>query len=92
MKNIMICLIALFASASAFAQPINLQAGSSVVINGDLVSCEGPSEENLPPACSIKQDSSFYRLYAGTVIAESFHTFAAAVEGAKKMKEAGLCR
>jgi hypothetical protein len=79
-------------SASAFAQPITLQPGNSVVINGDLVTCVGNRPEDLPPACSIRQDSYYYRVYAGSVIAESYNTFNAALEGVKKMKEAGLCR
>ncbi|MNJ91166.1 hypothetical protein D3C87_88130 [compost metagenome] len=92
MKKMITVAALLLVPFTSFAQPISLQPGSSVVINGDVVSCLGPSEQDLPPACSIRQDGSYYRLYAGNSIAQSFHTFEHALDGAKRMKAAGLCR
>ncbi len=92
MKNLAVVLSVFLSSSLCFAQTINLPAGNSVVIGGELVTCQGPSEPNLPPACSIRQDGSSYHLYAGSTIAETFYSFSDAVAGAKKMKDAGLCR
>jgi hypothetical protein len=92
MKTIMTALFACIASASASAQPINLPAGGSIGINGDVVNCQGPSESSLPPACSIHQENGVYHLYVGSSVAETFYSFNAAVEGAKEMKAAGFCR
>ena len=93
MKNTALGLIVCLSSAVAIAQPISLAPGSSVVIGGELVSCQGPASGNLPPACSIKQDgNNTYLLYAGDSIVERFYSFSDAINGAKKMKEAGLCR
>lgn len=79
-------------SVVASAQPIDLQAGSSIVINGEVITCLGTPADQLAPLCSIKQDGGYYRLYAGASIAESFNYFDQAMAGARKMKEAGLCR
>jgi hypothetical protein len=92
MKTLWIASLLTFASLSAFAQPINLKAGSSVVVNGDLVTCEPPPAGNGVPACSIVQDGSWYRVYAGSVIAQSYYHFDEAIDGVKKMQGAGLCR
>lgn len=93
MKNLIIASLVTFSSFAAFAQPISLKPGSSVVVNGDLVSCEAPQNDTADlPVCSIKQDGYFYRVYAGNVIAESYSYFDQAIQGVKKMKEAGLCR
>lgn len=92
MKTILITSLLCLASSAALAQPISLKAGSSVVIAGNLVSCEGPSEDSLPDACAIKQNGTQYILYVGETVAETFYSFNAAVAGAKQMKEAGLCR
>lgn len=90
MKLTLLALSLVASPLMAFAQPIALQPGSNVVINGDIVSCNGPAADQLP-SCSIKQDNGFYRLYVGSTVAESFYTFNDAVAGAKKLKEAGLC-
>ncbi len=92
MKFATMTIITSLINLSAFAQPISLKPGSSIVISGNEVSCEGPSDDALVPACSIRQNGSFYQLIVEEKIVESFYTFNAAVEGAKKMKEAGLCR
>lgn len=92
MKKIILASLVFLGTAAAVAQPISLKPGSTVVINGDVVSCQGPSEDQLPPACAIKQDGYYYRLYAGSYIVESFNTFDLALAGAKKMREAGMCR
>lgn len=93
MKTIVTTVLMTLASSIAFgqAQTINLKAGSSVVLGGQLVTCEQQIDLEKP-ACSIKQDGGYYRLYAGTAIVESFYNFNAALEGAKKVKDAGLCR
>jgi len=92
MKTIMTALLISFASASALAQPISIPAGGSIAINGDIVTCQGPAESSLPPACTIHQEQTYYRLYVGANVAETFYSFNSAVEGAKQMKDAGLCR
>jgi ABC-type thiamine transport system ATPase subunit len=92
MKTIMTALLISLASASALAQPINIPAGGSIQINGDTVNCQGPSQSSLPPACSIHQEQNVYHLYVGENVAETFYSFNSAVEGAKQMKDAGLCR
>ena len=92
MTKSFLALIVSFSAVSVYAQPVSLKAGSSVVINGDLISCEGPSSDQLPPACSIKQDGNTYRLYIGSTVAESFYSYDLALVGAKKKKDAGLCR
>lgn len=91
MKNILIATLVTLAPALSFAQPITLQPGSSVVINGDVVSCVGAPADQLP-ACGIKQDGNAYRLYAGSTVMQSYYGFESALEGAKKAREAGLCR
>jgi hypothetical protein len=91
MKSVLFAMMTLLTTA-AWAQPIELKAGATVVINGEVVSCQGPSEEEMAPACSIKQDGAYYRLYAGSTIVETFVSFDSAIAGAKKMKDAGLCR
>lgn len=93
MKHLLIASLVTLSSFAAFAQPISLKPGSSVVVNGDLVSCEAPQNDNSAlPVCTLKQDGSYYRVYAGTVIAETYYSFNEAINGVKKMKEAGLCR
>ncbi|MGZ3774898.1 MAG: hypothetical protein ACXVCY_01050 [Pseudobdellovibrionaceae bacterium] len=77
---------------ASFAQPIQLKPGATVVLNGDVVSCQGPSEENLTPQCSIRQDGSYYRVYSGTTVVNSYWSFSEAVEGVKTLKTTGLCR
>ncbi|MEZ0391908.1 MAG: hypothetical protein ACAH59_06815 [Pseudobdellovibrionaceae bacterium] len=91
MKKVILVLLASFATSAAWAQPINLRSGTSVVINGDVVTCEGPNQELLD-ACSIKQNGNHYRLYVGDSVVETFYSFDQALDGAQKMKEAGLCR
>jgi len=91
MKNVLIASLITLGSAAAFAQPISLQPGSSVVVNGDLVSCLAPENMNVP-ACSIKQDGSYYRVYAGNTIAQTYAYFDQAIDGVKQMKSVGLCR
>lgn len=92
MKAILIVSLLSLVSVSAFAQPVSLRPGSSIVINGDVVTCQGPSEDQLAPACTVKQDGNYYRMYIGTTIAESYHSFGQALAGVKLAKEAGLCR
>lgn len=92
MKKMIMIAVLFLTPLAAFAQPVQLKPGSSIVINGDVISCLGPAEDQRPPACSIRQDGSYYRLLVGAVVAESFYTFNQALEGAKAMKNAGLCR
>lgn len=91
MKSLLIASLVSLSSLTAFAQPIHLQAGNSVVVNGDLITCEAPTDSAVP-LCSIKQDGSYYRVYTGNTIAESYYYFNDAIEGVKKLKAAGLCR
>lgn len=84
-------ILVLSAHLAALAQPITLRPGSNVVINGDIVSCEAEAGAQLP-ACSIRQNSSAYILYAGDVVMQTFYNFDQAIEGAKKARAAGLCR
>ncbi len=91
MKTVLIAASILVSPLFAFAQPISLQPGSTVVINGDVVSCNGPATDQLP-VCSIRQDAGFYRLLSGNTVVESFYSFNDAIAGAKKLKDAGLCK
>jgi len=92
MKSLFCTALLTLCSAAALAQPINLQSGSSIVINGDVVSCQGPATDSLAPACTIRQDGYYYRVYAGDTISQSYTDFDSAINGVKAMREAGLCR
>lgn len=93
MKQVLIASLITLASLTASAQPIHLKPGSSIIINGDVVSCEAPlTDPATTPVCSIKQDGYYYRVYSGSTLAETFGSFENAIEGVKKMKQAGLCR
>jgi hypothetical protein len=91
MKTLLISSLITLSSLSAFAKPIDLQPGSSIVVDGNVITCLGTPPDAVP-TCAIKQDGYYYRVYAGEVVAESYHTFNEAIEGVKKMKSAGLCR
>ncbi|MGZ3770679.1 MAG: hypothetical protein ACXVCP_13795 [Bdellovibrio sp.] len=87
-------LLSVFPFAS-FAQPVLLKPGSSVEINGDVISCDGPTDGNLLPQCNLQQDlkySNVYLVYAGSTVVNTFVGFDQALEGLKKIKVAGLCR
>lgn len=79
-------------SFAASANPINLQPGSSVVVDGQIIKCEGQSEDSLVPVCSIRQDGSKYRLYADENVVNTYWYFDEALQAAQKMKASGLCR
>jgi hypothetical protein len=91
MKTVFAAFALSLISFSAFAQPIDLQPGTSIVINGDVISCLGNNSETLP-VCRIKQDGYYYRVYVGETVAESFNSFEQALSGVKSLKAAGLCR
>lgn len=93
MKQVLIASLITFGSLTAFAQPVQLKPGSSVVINGDLITCEAPvNDPNALQPCSIIQHGSAYRIYVGQNIAQSYYRFDEALEGVKQMKQVGLCR
>lgn len=92
MKQVILGLVLSFASISAFAQPIDLQPGGSIYINGDLISCMNPEPVPALPACSIKKDGSYYQLYTGTTLVETYFHFNDAISGATKLRSASLCR
>ena len=91
MNKILVLSFLALGGTSAFAQQIDLQPGSSVVINGQVIACAG-APANEAPICHIEQDGYYYRLYADSKIVNSYRSFELALEDAKKMKEAGLCR
>ncbi len=92
MKTLLIASLMTIAPLMASAKNIDLTPGSSIVVDGDLVTCKGPSAEQLPPACSVKQDGNIYRVYVGTNIVNSYYRFEDALAGVKELKAAGLCR
>ena len=81
-----------FGSLAASAEPINLQPGSSVVIDGQIIKCEGQTVENFAPVCSIRQDGSKYRLYADENVVNTYWYFNEALKAAQDMKASGFCR
>lgn len=92
MKKMIITAAILVVPFTSFAQPIQLKPGASIVLNGDVVSCQGPSDDTLAPVCSIRQDGNYYRVYTGTTVVNSYWSFNEAVEGVKTLKTTGLCR
>jgi hypothetical protein len=92
MKTIIAALALSLFSFAAAAEQIDLTAGSSVVISGHVVTCQGPSAEEQAPKCSIRQNGSKYQLYSDDYVVNTFWSFEDALAAASKMKTAGLCR
>lgn len=92
MKTLLITGLLTLAPLMASAKNIDLAPGSSIVVDGDLVTCKGQSAEQLAPVCTIKQDSNYFRVYIGTNIVNSYYKFDDALAGVKELKAAGMCR
>ena len=92
MKKTIVTIATVLVPFASFAAPIELKPGASIVVNGSVITCQGPSQDQLAPLCNIRQDGNFFRVYAGESVVNSYWQFAEAVQGVKTLKEAGLCR
>lgn len=90
MKKMIATIALLLLPLSSFAVT-ELRPGSSVVVNGEIIVCQAPDSSHVP-ACSIRQDGTYYRVYTGATIANSYFTFDQAVSAVKELKAAGLCK
>lgn len=98
MKMLVVSTLLTLVSTAAFAQQrIDLSAGSSVRLNvgqATTVTCEGSSSSSTGTgSCTIEQG------YGGTFVLRNagkplgtYSNLESALEMAKKMNEAGLCR
>ena len=92
MKTLFITSLLALCPLMASAKNIDLAPGANIVVDGDLITCKGPSTEQLPPPCTIKQDSGYFRVYAGNTIVNTYYNFDDALKAVKELKSAGLCR
>lgn len=92
MKNTIAAIATVLIPFTSFAAPIELKPGASIVVNGNVITCQGPSQDQLAPVCNIRQDGNYFRVYAGENVVNSYWKFDEAVAGVKTLKEAGLCR
>ncbi len=90
MKKVFAAVLAM--GLPAFAQAsIDLKPGTSIVINGQLIRCEGSPEEQLP-LCAVKKDGGNFKVYAGPDLVNSYWDFNEALNAVSQLRQAGICR
>ncbi len=82
----------LFIAPLANAKPIYLPAGGSVVIDGDVISCQSQVVGEDLPTCTVQKGQSYYFVYVGKSEMGAFLDLSGALDRIQMLREAHLCR